>query len=113
MFPFGMGGGFELAPLHPLKWQPAFPWLFQAFSTVAGNLLALCHNPGGLWSLGRALGHETAAHEQSVLFGGLSPPAHLAQDTGFSFHPHKPCSPGILEGTLVYWKIVKLFACSF
>lgn len=72
MFPFGMRGGFELAPLHPLKWQPAFPWPFQAFSTVAGDLLAVCHNPGGLWSLGRALGHETAAHELSVLLGGGS-----------------------------------------
>lgn len=46
-------------------------------------------------------------------WGGLSPPAHLAQDTGFSSHPHNPCSPGISEGTLVYLKIVKLFACSF
>lgn len=53
-------------------------------------------------------------HMSTVSFlGGLSPPAHLAQDTGFSSHPHNPCSPGILEGTLVYLKIVKLFACSF
>lgn len=53
-------------------------------------------------------------HVNTVSFlGGLSPPAHLAQDLGFSSHSHNPCSAGILERTLVHWKIVKLFACSF
>lgn len=105
------GGGFGLAPLHPVEWQPAFihglsrrfppwlaiDWLCATISRGALELLVMRQQ-----------------HVSTVSFlGGLSPPAHLAQDLGFSSHPHNPCSAGILEGTLVHWKIVKLFACSF
>lgn len=117
-------GGSECSPL---AWGEALSWLlcilrngsllFHGLSRHFPPWLAifwLCatiQGGSGAWA---GLLVMRQQHMSTVSFlGGLSSPAHLAQGRGFSSHPHKPCSPGILEGTLVYWKIVKLFTCSF